>query len=98
MGKTKERNFIIDLSGTQYTISDDNSIIAIGCGDMVVANFGQSNVSSIGSSCTTICSDRRQAPPAILLGDEAKCPSGETEYWPGDGCCTAPIPRGNNKN
>ncbi|KAH6781375.1 hypothetical protein C2S51_006668 [Perilla frutescens var. frutescens] len=87
--KTEEHSLIIDLSGTPYTLSDDNWITAIGCDDMVVGNVRQGNRNFIGSGCASICQNRQ-----ILLDDYGECPYGTSMYWPGDGCCKTLVPRG----
>ncbi|KAH6781372.1 hypothetical protein C2S51_006665 [Perilla frutescens var. frutescens] len=89
MSKTDNRRMIIDLSRTQYTLSDENWITTIGCGDMMVAITRQANRSFIVSSCAAVCWDTQ-----FFSNTEGYCPSGTTMYRPGDGCCRAPIPRG----
>ncbi|KAH6833600.1 hypothetical protein C2S53_016249 [Perilla frutescens var. hirtella] len=90
ISKTQERSLVVNLSTTQYTLSDKNLIFALGCDHMVVGIFGQGNRSSIGSGCATVCSDRQQTED----DDYGYCPYGRTMYRPGDGCCSVPIPRG----
>lgn len=84
MGKIEERRLIIDLSRTQYTLTDENQIAAVGCDDMVVGTFGQSNESALTrSSCANVCSDRRQYGYSYRH-NIARCPSGEDMYIPGE--------------
>lgn len=84
----EKQSLIIDLSSTQYTMSEENWITAIGCNDMVVVKARRANRSFIGSSCAAVCSD-------IYSHYHGDCPFGDTTYDPGDGCCRAPIPKGN---
>ncbi|XP_047941058.1 putative wall-associated receptor kinase-like 16 [Salvia hispanica] len=77
---------IIDLSRTQYTLSEENWIAAIGCDHMVVAVIGKDKPTSTRSTCATICSNDPFS--------TASCPFSVSTYWPGDGCCRAPIARG----
>ncbi|KAH6781373.1 hypothetical protein C2S51_006666 [Perilla frutescens var. frutescens] len=89
--KTDERSLVIDLWRTQYTLSDQNWITAIGCDDMVVGIFGHANQSFIRSGCANVCWNR-QLYPSYHYG---YCPDGTTSsYWPGDGCCRTPVPSG----
>lgn len=87
--KIEERRLVIDLSGTQYALSDENWITAIGCDDMVVGIIGQANRSFIRTGCATVCQDRQ-----IFLNHYGDCPYVTTTYEPNDGCCRALIPRG----
>ncbi|KAH6758256.1 hypothetical protein C2S51_018491 [Perilla frutescens var. frutescens] len=94
--KTEERSLIIDLSKTQYTLSDDTWITAIGIDAMVMGIIRQANQSFIGSICLTIFQNSEiysYLHYGVYYGD-GECPYGSTEYWPGDGCCMTPIPRG----
>ncbi|XP_042042145.1 wall-associated receptor kinase-like 2 isoform X2 [Salvia splendens] len=52
-----EPRLTIDLLKTQYRLSDDNWINAVGCNVMVVGVIGEDKRSSIRSSCAAICSD-----------------------------------------
>ncbi|KAH6781376.1 hypothetical protein C2S51_006669 [Perilla frutescens var. frutescens] len=93
--KTEERSMIIDLSKTQYTLSDDNWITAIGSNDMAVGIIREANQSFIGSICSTV--SKNSEIDSNDYGDyypDGYSPYGTTEYWPGDGCCMTPIPRG----
>ncbi|XP_047941064.1 putative wall-associated receptor kinase-like 11 isoform X2 [Salvia hispanica] len=86
--KPEERRLTIDLLKTQYSLSDEKWISAIGCEDMVVAVIGSDKQSIIRSSCATMCPgswiDRG------VIG--AQCNYGTTSF----GCCRVPIPRDNN--
>ncbi|XP_042067944.1 wall-associated receptor kinase-like 1 [Salvia splendens] len=88
--KPQERRLTIDLLKTQYRLSDENWISAIGCEDMVVAVIGADKQSIIRSSCAMMCPgswiDRG------LDGSGAQCNYGTTAF----GCCRVPIPRGTN--
>ncbi|KAG6418304.1 hypothetical protein SASPL_120507 [Salvia splendens] len=85
-GITEKQIMIIDLSRTQYTLSEENWITSIGCDHMVVAVIGKDKPSSTRSTCAAICSNDPFS--------TASCPFSVSTYWPGDGCCRAPIARG----
>lgn len=90
----ENRSLIVNLSRTQYTLSDENRITAIGCDNVVVAVVGEDKRTSFRSSCAAICSDLRRS-LSISYGTYATCPLGATPNSAGDGCCRGPIPRGN---
>ncbi|KAL1568201.1 non-specific serine/threonine protein kinase [Salvia divinorum] len=85
-----EPRLTIDLLKTQYSFSDDNWIIVIGCNVMLNGVIGEDKRSSIRSSCAAICSDSQIYNDGRIYGD---CEYGPTSYA-GDGCCRVPIPRG----
>ncbi|XP_057802432.1 wall-associated receptor kinase-like 10 [Salvia miltiorrhiza] len=88
--KTEERSLSIDLSGTQFTLSEDSWISVVGCDDIIMATIRHGNRTFVGSLCATVCKNNQ-----ISSGDYyAYCPTRTSEYWPGNGCCRAPIPRG----
>lgn len=92
ISKIQEQILVIDLSRTQYSLSNENWITAIGCADMVVGIIGQANQSFIRTGCATICQDAQ-----ILLNHYGDCPYVGTTYQPSDGCCRALIPLGKNE-
>ncbi|KAG6415784.1 hypothetical protein SASPL_123202 [Salvia splendens] len=67
-GITEKQIMIIDLSRTEYTLSEENSITAIGCDHMVVAVIGKDKATSTRSSCAAICS---RIPPYSIF---SSCP------------------------
>ncbi|XP_047942302.1 wall-associated receptor kinase-like 10 isoform X2 [Salvia hispanica] len=85
-----EPRLTIDLLKTQYSLSDDNWITAVGCNVMAVGVIGQDKRSSIRSICTAICFD------SMIYADGrtiASCEYGPTSFA-GEGCCRVPIPIG----
>ncbi|XP_047939147.1 wall-associated receptor kinase 2-like [Salvia hispanica] len=87
--KTEERSLSVDLLGTQFTLSEDSWISVIGCDDIMVGITRHANRTSVGSTCATVCKNNQIASDYL-----AYCPTKTAEYWPGNGCCRAPIPRG----
>ncbi|XP_057795909.1 uncharacterized protein LOC131012021 [Salvia miltiorrhiza] len=88
--KTEEKSLIIDLATTQYTLSEDSWISVIGCDDVMVGTIRHAtNRISVGTICAAVCKNNQ-----ISNDYYAYCPTKTTEYWPGNGCCRAPIPRG----
>ncbi|XP_047979565.1 wall-associated receptor kinase 3-like [Salvia hispanica] len=80
----------LNLSGTQYTLSSENWLTAIGCDDMVLGTE-QPNGSLVGSSsCASFCSESNHT------GGEGYCP--DNGFWSvlGNGCCRAPINGGSS--
>lgn len=94
--KTEDRRLVIDLSKTQFTLSDENSITGISVDDMVVGNTRHANGSSITTICATVLQPNYMTASDGFYG-YGECQSGDgvSEYWPGNGCCWAPIPKGN---
>ncbi|KAI3463314.1 hypothetical protein Pfo_019977 [Paulownia fortunei] len=86
---TESSSISIDLSSTQYTLSDENWITAIGCDDMV-AGLGRTGL-NFGGGCVSFCSNRDDS------GGNGFCPENGNGYSPGNGCCRTPIPRGNTQ-
>ncbi|XP_042042031.1 wall-associated receptor kinase-like 6 isoform X2 [Salvia splendens] len=84
-----EPSLKIDLLKTQYRLSDDNWITAVGCNVMAIGVIGEDKRSSIRSSCAAICTNS-------MINDNgrtsASCDYGPTSFA-GDGCCRVPIPR-----
>ncbi|XP_047942943.1 wall-associated receptor kinase 2-like [Salvia hispanica] len=87
--KTVEQSLTIDLSKTQFTLSEDSWISVIGCDDIMVGMTGHASRTSVGSTCAAVCKNTQ-----IANNYYAYCPTKTDEYWPGNGCCRAPIPRG----
>ncbi|XP_047953134.1 wall-associated receptor kinase-like 8 [Salvia hispanica] len=87
--KTEEQSLRIDLSKTQLTLSEDSWISVIGCDDIMVGMTRHVNRTSVGSTCAAVCKDNQ-----IANDYYAYCPTKRAEYWPGNGCCRAPIPKG----
>ncbi|KAG6418309.1 hypothetical protein SASPL_120512 [Salvia splendens] len=87
--KTEERSLSVDLLGTQFTLSEDSWISVIGCDDIMVGITRRANRTSVGSTCATVCKNNQIATEYL-----AYCPTKGAEYWPGNGCCRAPIRRG----
>ncbi|KAL1542927.1 wall-associated receptor kinase-like 8 [Salvia divinorum] len=79
----------VNLSGTQYTLSSENWLTAIGCDSMVMGT-DQPNGSLVGSSCASFCSERNHT------GGVGHCP--DNGFWSvlGNGCCRAPITGGSS--
>ncbi|KAG6418299.1 hypothetical protein SASPL_120502 [Salvia splendens] len=75
-----------DISGGQYTFSDGNRVIAIGCDDAVAFN-GTANGRNFAGGCTAVCDSNN--------GSAAICPDGSDASELGNGCCQTPIPKGN---
>ncbi|KAG6432053.1 hypothetical protein SASPL_103626 [Salvia splendens] len=88
------RSLIIDLSATQFALSTQNVLTALGCDDMAVAYGKSKNTSFVGCSCAALCTRSNG------LGDYGSCAefftlsSGFDWYMPGTGCCQTPISRG----
>ncbi|XP_041994948.1 wall-associated receptor kinase 4-like, partial [Salvia splendens] len=75
-----------DISGGgQYTFSDGNRVIAIGCDDSVAFN-GKASGRNFAGGCTTVCDSNN--------GSAAICPDGSDANEIGSGCCQTPIPKG----
>lgn len=90
--KNEEQSLRMDLSKTQFTLSEDSWISVIGCDDIMVGMITRhGNQTSVGSTCAAVCKDNQ-----IANDYYAYCPTKRDEYWPGNGCCRAPIPRGIN--
>ncbi|KAG6384119.1 hypothetical protein SASPL_156085 [Salvia splendens] len=87
--KTEEQSLSVDLLGTQFTLSEDSWISVIGCDDIMVGITRRANRTFVGSTCATVCKNNQIATDYL-----AYCPTKGAEYWPGNGCCRAPIPRG----
>ncbi|KAL1559098.1 non-specific serine/threonine protein kinase [Salvia divinorum] len=87
--KTEERSLSIDFSKTQFTLSEDSWISVIGCDDIMVGMTRHVNRTSVGSTCAAVCKDNQ-----VANNYYAYCPTKSAEYWPGNGCCRAPIPKG----
>ncbi|XP_047979567.1 wall-associated receptor kinase 4-like [Salvia hispanica] len=87
-GYNEPHGAAVNLSGTQYTLSSENWLTAIGCDDMVLGNE-QPNGSSVGSSCASLCGERNHT------GGVGYCP--DNGFWSvlGNGCCRAPVTGGN---
>ncbi|KAG6432054.1 hypothetical protein SASPL_103627 [Salvia splendens] len=80
----------VNLSGTQYTLSSENWLTAIGCDSMVMGT-DQPNGSLVGSSsCTSFCGERNHT------GGDGYCP--DNGFWSvlGNGCCRSPINGGSS--
>ncbi|XP_042067121.1 wall-associated receptor kinase 4-like [Salvia splendens] len=77
-----------DISGGQYTFSDGNRVIAIGCDDAVAFN-GTANGRNFAGGCTAVCDSNN--------GSAAICPDGSDASELGNGCCQTPIPKGTNR-
>ncbi|KAL1559100.1 wall-associated receptor kinase-like 9 [Salvia divinorum] len=75
----------VDLSDTQYAISDQNWLTAVGCDDIVAA-FGHNNKSFAGG-CVSYCFNNEP-------GGYGVCPNDENGYSAGNGCCRTSIPKG----
>ncbi|KAG6415790.1 hypothetical protein SASPL_123208 [Salvia splendens] len=75
----------VDLMDTQYAISDQNWLTAVGCDDIVAA-FGQNNEIFAGG-CVTYC-------PTKDPHGHGLCPNDENGYSAGNGCCRTSIPKG----
>ncbi|KAG6418300.1 hypothetical protein SASPL_120503 [Salvia splendens] len=73
-----------DISGGQYTFSDGNRVIAIGCDDAVAFN-GTANGRNFAGGCTAVCDSNN--------GSAAICPDGSDASELGNGCCQTPIPK-----
>ncbi|KAG6390723.1 hypothetical protein SASPL_148467 [Salvia splendens] len=92
--KPEERKLVIDLLKTQFTLSDENWITAIGCNAMLVGGvIGEGKLTSIGSSCAAICSDSISYYNRMQY-EYADCNFGRGSNLGDDGCCRVPIPRG----
>ncbi|KAG8388356.1 hypothetical protein BUALT_Bualt02G0117300 [Buddleja alternifolia] len=85
--KTVSSNISIDLSSTQYTVAENNWLIAIGCDDLVTIQ-GRSDQSSFGGGCLTLCSNSNDS------GGYWLCPNNLNGYLPSNGCCRTTIPKG----
>ncbi|XP_057796398.1 wall-associated receptor kinase 2-like [Salvia miltiorrhiza] len=90
ISKAEERRLTLDLMRSQYRLSEENWITAVGCDDTAVAVIGQTNLASIRTACAAICSDSW-----IYEYDNAQCDYGTTSLG-GEACCRVPIPRGTN--
>ncbi|KAL1559092.1 hypothetical protein AAHA92_09475 [Salvia divinorum] len=75
-----------DISGGgQYSFSDGNRVIAIGCDD-AVAFTGRASGQNFAGGCTTVCDTNNDS--------AAICPDGSYANDLGSGCCQTPIPKG----
>lgn len=83
---TESSSITIDLSATQYTLSDENWVTAVGCDDMVAA-LG-TTTQNFGGGCVSFCAN------GDVSGSRGSCPEDGNGYSPGTGCCRTPIPRG----
>ncbi|KAL8522463.1 hypothetical protein ACS0TY_012575 [Phlomoides rotata] len=68
----------ITLNTTQYTLSDENWLMAIGCDDLVLGIEEDSQTSG-GSGCVSYCKD-----PGADIGF---CPDNSNGFSVGAGCC-----------
>ncbi|KAL8546536.1 hypothetical protein ACS0TY_006318 [Phlomoides rotata] len=75
----------VTMSTTQYMLSDENWLTAIGCDDLVLGIEEDSQTFG-GSDCVSYCKDRGAG--------VGFCPDNSNGLFGGDGCCRAPIPRG----
>lgn len=76
--------FGIRLTGSQYTVSEENWLTAIGCDDMVLG-LGEGNV-TFGGGCASFCnSDSNQV---------GFCSNSGNGNSPGYDCCRTSVPRG----
>ncbi|XP_057797247.1 wall-associated receptor kinase-like 8 [Salvia miltiorrhiza] len=82
---TRDGFYSIDLTGTQYSMSDKNWLTAIGCED-IVAGFGE-NKNVFAGGCVSYC-------PTSEPHGFGSCPNTENGYSAGNGCCRTPIPKG----
>ncbi|XP_047979564.1 wall-associated receptor kinase 4-like [Salvia hispanica] len=74
----------LNLSGTQYTLSWENLLTAIGCDDMVLGTQQTDGGTSLaGTSCASFCT-----------GGEGYCPDNGFLTVLGNGCCRAGITGG----
>ncbi|XP_047942939.1 wall-associated receptor kinase-like 6 [Salvia hispanica] len=83
-----DAGFIVnyDISGGgQYTFSDGNRVIAIGCDDAVAFN-GEASGRKFAGGCTAVCDSNN--------GSAAICPNSSDANELGSGCCQTPIPKG----
>ncbi|XP_057796937.1 wall-associated receptor kinase 1-like [Salvia miltiorrhiza] len=90
ISKTESRSFIIDMTATPFTLSDQNMLTAVGCDDMVVG-YGESNRSFVGGSCAAFCTSLDDVD---AHGYCASYLSDMDMYLPGVGCCQTVISRG----
>ncbi|XP_042016474.1 uncharacterized protein LOC121764531 [Salvia splendens] len=80
----REENYI-DLSETQYTLSENNWLTTIGCDDFpaVTTNRGQEYYLD---ACVGFCSRNRST--------VGVCPNNDDSNSVGEGCCRVPIAKG----
>ncbi|XP_047959733.1 wall-associated receptor kinase-like 8 [Salvia hispanica] len=77
----------INLLSTQYTLSEDNWITAIGCDDaMTTTTYIGDSDQAIRDGCISICFDDH--------GSYGTCPRNGDGNSRGDGCCRSPVPKG----
>ncbi|KAL8522460.1 hypothetical protein ACS0TY_012572 [Phlomoides rotata] len=74
----------ITFNNTQYTLSEDNWLTAVGCDDMVLA-YGEDDQIH-GSGCVAYCPDRDTG--------FGSCPDNSNGFSAGVGCCRSPITTG----
>lgn len=77
----------VNLSGTQYTLSGENWLTAIGCDDMV-AGTKQVGGTAVSSSCAALCAERNNT------GGTGYCPDNGLWSVLGNGCCRGPVDGG----
>lgn len=77
----------IDLSESQYSLSEDNWLTGIGCDDFVASSSYDGN-QSLRDACAGYCSD------GYTLQDLGNCPNNGERNSVGEGCCRTPIPKG----
>ncbi|KAH6801416.1 hypothetical protein C2S52_001880 [Perilla frutescens var. hirtella] len=82
---TRDDYYSINLMGTQYSLSDQNWLTALGCDD-IVAGFGQ-NKQSFAGGCVSYCAKNESEGFGF-------CPNSENGYSAGNGCCRTPLPKG----
>lgn len=79
----------INMSETQYSLSEDNWLTGIGCSDLVVSSSFAGNT-NLMDACLGYCSD--------LVGSNTTslgyCPNNGDRNSAGVGCCRSPIPKG----
>ncbi|XP_057797250.1 wall-associated receptor kinase-like 1 [Salvia miltiorrhiza] len=77
----------ISLRDTQYTLSEYNWLIAIGCDDALTAStYKGQGKQTFRDGCIGICFDDH--------GSSGSCPKNGDGNSGGDGCCRSPIPKG----
>ncbi|KAH6801417.1 hypothetical protein C2S52_001881 [Perilla frutescens var. hirtella] len=82
---TRDEYYSIDLMGSQYSLSDQNWLTALGCNDIVVG-FGENNETFAGG-CVSYC-------PKNESDGFGLCPHSENGYSAGNGCCRTRLPKG----
>ncbi|XP_047940464.1 putative wall-associated receptor kinase-like 11 [Salvia hispanica] len=82
---TRDNYYSVDLTDTQYALSDQNWLTAVGCDD-IMAVLGR-NKEIFSGGCVLYCSNKEPRGHGV-------CPNDVNGYSARNGCCRTSIPKG----